>query len=39
MAKRYTTEEKLVVVMAAMQGDMSLREIRRRKGISVWRTV
>jgi transposase-like protein len=35
MAKRYSTEEKLTVVMAAMQGVTSLREICRRKGVSV----
>ena len=35
MAERYTTEEKLAVVMAAVQGDVSLREICRRKGVSV----
>jgi transposase-like protein len=35
MAKRYSTEEKLAVVMAVMQGVTSLREICRRKVVSV----
>jgi transposase-like protein len=35
MAKHYSAEEKLAVVMAAMQGVTSLREICRRKGVSV----
>jgi len=35
MAKRYTTEEKLAVVTAAIQGRTSLREICRRNGVSV----
>lgn len=35
MAKRYSTEEKLAVVMAVMQGGTSIREICRRKEVSV----
>lgn len=35
MAKRYTAEEKLAVVTAAIQGRTSLREICRCNGVSV----
>jgi len=35
MAKRYSAEERLAVVMAVMQGGASIREICRRKEVSV----
>jgi transposase-like protein len=35
MAKRYSTEDKLAVVMAVIQGGTSIREICRRKNVSV----
>lgn len=35
MAKRYSTEDKLAVVMVAIQGNTSIREICRRREVSV----
>ena len=35
MAKRYSTEDKLTIVIAVIQGRMSIREICRRKNVSI----